>query len=467
MITSAQQRATYIAVDWLSTALALLLFDIARYYCLDTADSARTLGEVLFSTASIGRLILFPTAMLLLYYMSGYYCNVFTRSRVSEFSTTLVTSLLGALAYGFFALFGNRQTGNSPEMTMLLFAGILFATVYIPRLCLTTLTMRRISEGKIYFPTAIIGAGARPEKFDEFGRRRVPLIGVRPVAEIYSDNIVPDGRHGYPMSRIRTAFEHHGIERVILLPEPSWEQTQLIINRLYTFARPIYVSAVELPSYLLNGRLISFTADPLIDVTHSNLRPMSACVKRVFDVCISSLMLAVSALPVGVLAIAIKATSPGPAIYRQKRLGRNRKPFTIYKLRTMVNDSERDGKPRLSCADDPRITPLGRFLRKYRLDELPQFYNVLRGDMSLVGPRPERPEFVEQIVLSAPQYTLLHNIRPGITSLGMVKYGYASSVSQMIERMRYDIIYLQNFSIINDIKILMYTFVTVFLGKGI
>lgn len=467
MITTARQRATYIAVDWLSTAIALLLFNIVRFYYHDAADSGLTLGEVLFSKAAILRLILFPTAMLLLYYMSGYYCNVFTRSRVSEFSATLVTSLLAALICGFFVLFGNRQAGSSPEMTVLLFAGILFATVYVPRLCLTTLTMRRISEGKIYFPTAIIGAGARPEKFDEFSRRRIPLIGVRPITEIYSDDIIPPGRDGYPMSRIQAAFDSHGIERIILLPEPSWEQTQLIINRLYTFAKPIYVSAVELPPYLLNGRLISFTADPLIDVTNSNLRPVSACVKRVFDVCVSLLMLMLSALPVGILALAIKSSSRGPAIYRQKRLGRSRKPFTIYKLRTMVNDSESDGKPRLSCADDPRITPLGHFLRKYRLDELPQFYNVLRGDMSLVGPRPERPEFVEQIIQSAPQYTLLHNIRPGITSLGMVKYGYASSISQMIERMRYDIIYLQNFSIINDIKIIIYTFTTVFLGKGI
>lgn len=466
MITTARKRAICVSVDWLSTSLALLLFNIVRFYSSESAYGGSSLSSFLLSDTIVVEQILFPLVMLALYYMSGYYSNVFTRSRVSEFTVTAATSLLGILLFGFISVINGAPAARTTE-TMLVLGLMLFVMVYIPRLCMTTLTMKRISRGKIYFPTAIIGAGARPEKFDEFAHRRVPLIGVLPVTEIYSDNIVPPGRKGYPINQITEAFVTHGIERIILLPEPSWEQTQLIINRLYTYATPIYVSAVELPSYMLNNRLISFTADPLIDVTHSNLHPSAVSIKRVFDICASAVMLVLTALPMLILTIAIKATGPGPAIYSQKRLGRNRKPFTIYKLRTMTADSESDGKPKLSYPDDPRITPLGRILRKYRIDELPQFFNVLRGDMSIVGPRPERPEFVEQIVEMAPQYTLLHNVRPGITSLGMVKYGYASSVTQMVERMRFDLIYLQNFSLINDIKIIMYTFATVFLGKGI
>ena len=133
----------------------------------------------------------------------------------------------------------------------------------------------------------------------------------------------------------------------------------------------------------------------------------------------------------------------------------------------MVTNAESDGRPALSSENDSRITPLGRILRKYRIDELPQFWNVLIGDMSIVGPRPERKFFVDQIIKEAPLYSLLYQVRPGITSMGMVKFGYAKNVNEMIERFRYDLLYLENMSIVNDIKILIYTVKIVFTGKGI
>ena len=169
---------------------------------------------------------------------------------------------------------------------------------------------------------------------------------------------------------------------------------------------------------------------------------------------------------IGILAIAIKCDSPGPIFYRQQRVGYHRRMFNIIKLRSMKVDSECHG-PRLSSADDPRVTRLGHMLRKYRLDELPQFWNVLVGDMSLVGPRPEREYFINLIMRQAPYYTLVHSVRPGITSWGMVKYGYASSVDQMVERLRYDLIYIENVSFPVDMKIILYTIRTVFTGKGV
>ena len=138
----------------------------------------------------------------------------------------------------------------------------------------------------------------------------------------------------------------------------------------------------------------------------------------------------------------------------------------IYKLRSMRTDAEADG-PHLSSASDPRITPIGAVLRKYRLDELPQFWNVLKGDMSLVGPRPERAFYLEQILEKAPYFNIVHQVRPGITSWAMVKYGYATTVEQMVERMRYDLIYVENVSFGVDLKILFYTVRTVVTGKGI
>ena len=141
------------------------------------------------------------------------------------------------------------------------------------------------------------------------------------------------------------------------------------------------------------------------------------------------------------------------------------KPFNIIKFRTMVQDAERFG-PQLSSDSDPRITSVGKFLRKSRLDELPQFFNVIRGDMALVGPRPERAHFIELIMERAPHYRHLQKVRPGITSWGQVKYGYATNVEEMIQRLRFDLIYIENMSIALDLKILMYTVITVLKGRG-
>lgn len=165
------------------------------------------------------------------------------------------------------------------------------------------------------------------------------------------------------------------------------------------------------------------------------------------------------------VAVSVKCSSKGPILYRQQRMGKGHKPFNILKFRSMREDAEDDG-PRLSSKDDERITNFGKFMRKYRIDELPQFWNVLKGDMSLVGPRPEREFYIEQIVKRAPYYGLIFQVRPGVTSWGMVKYGYASSVSQMVERSRYDLLYINNMSLSTDIKIMIYTVKTVLKGQA-
>ena len=166
------------------------------------------------------------------------------------------------------------------------------------------------------------------------------------------------------------------------------------------------------------------------------------------------------------VAIAIKLDSKGPVFYSQERVGYHNVPFNIYKFRSMVQNAEQNNRPQLTCDEDPRVTRVGRFLRKYRIDELPQFWNVIKGDMSIVGPRPERQYYIDQITQRVPSYALLHQVRPGITSMGMVKYGYAQNVDQMIERLSYDLLYLENMSLINDFKIMVYTIKTIVTGKG-
>jgi lipopolysaccharide/colanic/teichoic acid biosynthesis glycosyltransferase len=165
------------------------------------------------------------------------------------------------------------------------------------------------------------------------------------------------------------------------------------------------------------------------------------------------------------IAVMVKLSSPGPIFYKQERIGINGKPFFIYKFRSMFIDAEKTG-PKLSSDFDPRITSWGRFMRKVRLDELPQFWNVIIGDMSLVGPRPDRQFFIDQIVKIAPHYKHLHRVRPGITSLGQVKYGYASNVDEMVRRLKFDILYIENMSLAMDFRVMLYTIKIIMEGRG-
>ena len=203
----------------------------------------------------------------------------------------------------------------------------------------------------------------------------------------------------------------------------------------------------------------------LIEVKRELMKPHVAFIKRSFDFIVAMVLLLLFS-PVLLFSITmVKLTSKGPIFYLQERLGKNGRPFKIIKLRSMKVNAEAAG-PQLSSEDDPRITSWGRTMRKYRLDELPQFINVLKGDMGIVGPRPERKFFFDQIIDAAPQYKYLLRVKPGITSWGMVKYGYAENVDEMLERARYDLIYTENITLLNDIKILFYTLVIVLQGRG-
>lgn len=203
----------------------------------------------------------------------------------------------------------------------------------------------------------------------------------------------------------------------------------------------------------------------LIEIKRELIKPHVAFIKRIFDLLVAFILL-VSTSPFILFSILmVRIGSKGSIFYMQERLGKHGRPFKIIKLRSMFENAEKLG-PQLSSEEDPRITSWGRTMRKYRLDELPQFVNVLKGDMSIVGPRPERRFFFDQITTQAPQYKYLLKVKPGITSWGMVKYGYAENVDEMLERARYDLIYTENITLINDIKILFYTLVTVLEGRG-
>jgi len=189
-------------------------------------------------------------------------------------------------------------------------------------------------------------------------------------------------------------------------------------------------------------------------------------IKTIFDYSITLLCLILLTPVIIIVSISIKLTGKGPVIYSQKRIGRYGKPFDIYKFRSMHFGDEEE-IILISDKRDKRITSLGRFMRKYKIDEIPNFINVLKGEMSLIGPRPEQQFYIDQIVQREPRYIQLHQIKPGITSWGQVKYGYASNVDEMIKRMEYDLYYLENRSFLFDLNIAFHTLIIIFKGRGI
>jgi len=259
--------------------------------------------------------------------------------------------------------------------------------------------------------------------------------------------------------------ENHIDEVIIAIESSEHELLKKIINKLEYKKLTIKVTPDMYDILTGMVKMSSIIGTPLIQISHDLMPPWEENLKRILDVVVSLLVLVLMSPLYLILALGVRISSPGPVIYSHERIGRYGKPFTIYKFRSMFRDAESNG-PALSSRNDSRITGFGSFLRKTRMDELPQFYNVLKGDMSLVGPRPERQYFIDQIVKKAPHFNHLQKVKPGITSWGQVKFGYASTVDEMIERLKYDILYIENMSLIVDSKILIYTIKTIITASG-
>lgn len=334
-----------------------------------------------------------------------------------------------------------------------------------------TANARRIRRGDYVIDTVVIGAGKDNEQRLRKIMRSANRSGLKLIAAIDTDGNAEDdnilGLPVYHSDDVLKTCRDLGAQAVVILPSiDGLSRTTAMLDRLYLLDKPLFVTPDLHVMFGLRPRISQVAAEPVIDITNARISAAAINFKRVGDIVVSALSLIVLSPVLAAIAIAVKCDSKGPAIYRQQRIGLHKKPFMINKFRTMRIDAE-DCGPALSRHDDPRITPLGHFLRKYRLDELPQFWNVLIGDMSLVGPRPEREYYIRQIIARHPAYSLIHQVRPGITSWGMVKYGYASDVDQMLERLEYDLLYIENVSLGVDLKILFYTVSTVVTGKGL
>lgn len=444
-----------IVVDWLSTSAAWLAFNWVRFALLNVGFES--LRGFLLSPKLVISQGLFPTVMLAIYWLSGYYNEPLRRSRMRDMQLTFFSAVAGTMAVLVAMLLDDLTPNLDVDYLLLstLFV-LLFTVVLIPRLLLSRSVIRQFERGRVAY-RAIVVTGPDGAHTVEPVFRDIDIIGKMPVGEAVAreaeaDCFILDALPGVSLRELMPAAGAlMGLNKPIYIKA----QTDTIVERRYNMT-------------ILSGinRASSLELDPLIDISRSEMPSSTLNIKRVTDIVMSTLALAVTGPLILILAGAVKLTSPGPAFYRQRRVGYHCRPFDIIKLRTMREDAEARG-PRLASDEDPRVTPLGHVLRKYRLDELPQFINIIRGDMSLVGPRPERPHFAEQILAREPFYALVHQVRPGLTSWGMVSYGYASSVDQMIERLRYDLLYLENVGFSLDFKIMLHTIKTILTGKGL
>lgn len=411
--------------------------------------------------------------LILLYGFTGSYNQVIRKSRFKEFVRTFNQSVI--LGFGFFVfhfIINNAPASSDALINLFYLVFYHFIFLYTFRLFYLTAIKRLLQKRKIGFKTLLIGQNKKAYQIYQEINQQKKSLGFKFEGFISLDDKSSNTFEKESLKRLGSLNDlvsiitEKGIEEIIIAIETSQhhklkeilntlEQTKVIIN----ITPDIYdiISGFVKINYLFSIPLITLYSDPM---------PLwQRLVKKAFDYVMSLIVILLFSPFLIIISIIIKLTSEGPIIFKQERVGKNGKLFDIYKFRTMYNDAECDG-PQLSRKGDPRITKLGLWLRKFRLDEIPQFINVLKGEMSIVGPRPERQFYINQIIKKAPHYHYLQKVLPGITSWGQVKFGYAENVEQMIKRLTFDIIYVENQSLSLDFKILVYTFVTILQRKG-
>lgn len=460
------QTLAYLLADFLATACVWVAF---AFFRRQTLEGHGYLDAQQFVNASV-----IGVYWLILHALAGLYANPFRRSRFQEIAQVFRTSLVGVLVIFFMIFLDDPIPPRNPSLQRVLltiYFASQFGAVGLLRLLITTRTQVRIRRRKIGFPTLIVGCRETAWKLYEDLENRRRSLGYQFKGYISPQPCEDNRFRGKlkrlgDLDRLEEVIRSRKIEEVIIALEKDESALIAQVVERCEGSQATLKVAPGVYDYLAGSVKVShILGAPLIEIFPEIIKPWEKVAKRAFDIAASGCALVLLAPVYAMLALLIRLDSPGPVFFRQERIGRYGRPFYIYKFRSMFVDAEKMG-PALSSDHDPRITRIGRTLRKLRLDELPQFWNVLIGDMSIVGPRPERQFYIDQIVKYAPHYRHLHKVRPGITSWGQVKYGYASTVEQMVERLQFDILYIENMSFALDLKILLYTLIVIVEGRG-
>ncbi len=457
----------YIFSDFLAAILAWVSLNPVKAYLLgSTPEQTALLWK--HPTFLYG-LLFVPLGWITLYFLAGSYNSLYKKSRFSEMAGTMLHSLIGCVLISVcFVLTGMEEPMRFHYSLFAWYVSLHFLLTITGRELILSFVKSQLRKGTVVFNTILVGDTARSVLLYQETRNSLLSSGYQYKGYIsdHQNGLALHLEYFGPLHRIEQVIDEKKIDLVVVaLDKSQRDEVESVINRLSE--KDVEIKIVPNWIDILSGSIkTSNVFSPVLADIRTDLMPeWQQNIKRLLDITVA-LIGGVLLSPVMIYAaVKVRLSSPGSIIYKQERIGYKGKPFTILKLRSMYDQAEAEG-PALSSDADVRITPWGRTMRKWRLDELPQLWNILKGEMSLVGPRPERRYYINRIREQSPYYNYLLKVKPGLTSWGMVQFGYAENVGEMIARMQYDLIYIENVTLVVDVKILFHTIRIILSGKG-